>query len=347
MSKFWRMLSVGGMLAVALVLVPFAASVLLQNLANAQIARAATAPPGNAALAQAQTYLGQARQFANEPRLSLAHARLALAQNDAPGALAALAQTDAPDFIAELLRGNAAQATGQTDLALASWRAAGANVYFANRAHRAFDKHDWTQAEKFARRALMLEPGSADLHLILGDALSRQNPNDAEAWRELERAEVLAPNDEFRAVPVSRQAEILAAQTKFADALAMFDRARRIAPMDARPRTGYALTQVQLDAHAKPQAIELLIQVVNDSPWYTAAYIALAQFAETPADAETWLRRGLSKNPNDARLLLPLGELYARQGRTNEARATLELALKLETRVDNRAALARALEQLK
>jgi tetratricopeptide (TPR) repeat protein len=321
--------------------------VLFQNLANAQIARAATSPPGNAALAQAQIYLGQARQFANEPRLSLAHARLALAQNDPPGALAALAQTDAPDFIAELLRGDAAQSTGQTDLALASWRAAGANVYFANRAHRAFDRHDWAQAEKFARRALLLEPESADLHLVLGDALSRQNPNDAEAWRELERAEALAPNDEFRAVPVSRQAEILAAQKKIADALAMFDRARRIAPLDARPRTGYALTQVQLDARAKPQAIELLIQVVNDSPWYTAAYIALAQFAETPADAEMWLRRGLSKNPNDARLLFPLGELYARQGRTNEARATLELALKLETRVDNRAALARALEQLK
>lgn len=345
--KAWRTLGWVGMFAVILALAPSAASVLMQNLANAQIARAATTPPGDESLARAQTYLGQARHFANEPRLSLARARLALAQNDAPGALAALAQMDAPDFIAELLRGNAAHATGQTALALASWRAAGADIYFANRAHRAFDNHAWAQAEQFARLALLLEPESADLHLILGDALSRQDVNSAEAWRALVRAEALAPDDEFRATPISRQAEILATQKKFADALTMFQRARAIAPIDARPRTGYALTQVQLDARAKPQAIELLTQVVTDSPWYIAAYLALAQFAENPADAETWLKRGLQKNPHDARLLLPLGELYARQGRANDARATLELALKLETRVDHRAAIARALEQLK
>ncbi|MBI5305130.1 MAG: tetratricopeptide repeat protein [Chloroflexi bacterium] len=347
MTKTWRIIGVILALATTVFVLPSAASVWLQNWANAQIARAATSPPGNEALGLARTQLEQARQFANEPRLSLAQARLALAQNDAPGALDALAQADATDFIAPWLRGNAAYQLRQTDLAFAAWRDAGARDYFSNQAHRAFDKHQWELAEHYARLALGVAPEIADLHLLLGEAISRREVNDPEAWRELDRAEALAPNDEFRATVLSRRAEMLAAQNKLGDALALFERAMQIAPIDARPRTGYALTQLRLDARAKPQAVAMLTQVVGDSPWYVAAYLALAQLAENDRGAETWLQRGLDQNPNDARLLLPLGELYARQGRITEARAMLELALKRETRVDNREAIARALEQLK
>ena len=344
MSRHLQIIFLLSALIIIAILFPMAASVWFQNLAHAQIARAATAPPGNAALAQAFQHLEQARQFANEPRLSLASARVALAQNNPARAFDALASANPNDFIAQLLRGNAAYQLQKNDEALLAWRKAGAQNYFTNLAHRAFDKHDWVRAEKFARLALMLEPDSADLHWVLGEALSRQDVNSVEAWRELEHAEALAPNDELRAVPISRRGEILATQKKYPDAIATFERAIQVAPMDARPRTGLALAKLQLDPGSRTQAIALLTQVVNDSPWYTAAYIALAQLDREP---ETWLKRGLAKNPNDARLLLPLGEWYAKQNRVDDARATLERAVKNETRLDARAELQAALDKLK
>ena len=139
-------------------------------------------------------------------------------------------------------------------------------------------------------------------------------------------------------------AEILAGRGDVRAARALFERARELAPIDARPRVGLALLL------ERDQASALLEQVIADSPWYVVAYSARAQIAEAANDArgaKTWLHRGLAKNPNDARLLLPLGELYARQGRVAEAKTMLELALKNETRADGRAAILRALEKLK
>jgi tetratricopeptide (TPR) repeat protein len=159
----------------------------------------------------------------------------------------------------------------------------------------------------------------------------------------------LTRDPDVKSRALSRQGEVLAEQGKLRDALDAFQRARGIAPIDARPRTGYALAQLQSDPGARDEAIALLVQVVSDSPWYTAAYIALAQIAEKNSDApgaEIWLKTGLGKNPNDPRLLLPLGELYARQNRVAEARATLELALKYETHTDDRDAITRALERI-
>jgi tetratricopeptide (TPR) repeat protein len=323
-----------------------ATSALLLNAANAQIARAARMPATarTQSLDHAEQWMHQARQIANEPRLSLARVRASVLG----GAPDFAESNSVPDSIAQFWLGQAAWDAQEPAQAFAFWRAAGAFTYFINQARRAVDKHIWDEAEKFARIAIGIAPDDAEAHLILGTAISFQDINADEALRELERAFQLARDDELRATILSRHAEILAARGNARAARALFERAHEIAPIDARPRVGIALLQLGIGSHAEAGA--LLEQVIADSPWYVVAYSARAQIAEAANDArgaETWLHRGLVKNPNDARLLLPLGELYARQGRVAEAKTMLELALKNETRADGRAAILRALEKLK
>ena len=319
-----------------------ATSALLLNAANAQIARAATMPATarTQSLDLAEQFTYQARQIANEPRLSLAHVRARVLRG-APDFTESISN---PDSIAQFWLGQAAWDAQEPAQAFAFWRAAGAFTYFINQARRAVDKHIWDEAEKFARIAIGIAPDDAEAHLILGTAISFQNIHTDEALRELARAFELARDDELRATILSRHAEILAGRGDVRAARALFKRARELAPIDARPRVGLALLL------ERDQASALLEQVIADSPWYVVAYSARAQIAEATNDArgaETWLHRRLAKNPNDARLLLPLGELYARQGRVAEAKTMLELALKNETRADGRAAILRALEKLK
>lgn len=353
MSERFKILGVViAALVIGVILFPPAVSAWFLNAANAQIARATTAdsPERAVALANANTYITQARQFANEPRLSLAQARVLLAHGEAAWVGKALANVVLDDDpIVQFIRADTAWQLRETEVAFAHWRAAGAFVYFVNQAYRALDKHEWRDAENFARIAVGIAPDQADAHYALGDALSRQNIADPAALRELKRTESLTRDPDIKSRALSRQGEILAEQDELRDALEMFQRARGIAPLDARPRTGYALTKLQLDPGARDESVALLEQVVGDSPWYTSAYIALSQIAEENSDAlgaETWLKTGLAQNPNDPRLLLPLGELYARQNRVTDAKEMLAFALKHETHTDSRQAITRALEKL-
>jgi tetratricopeptide (TPR) repeat protein len=342
-------------LAVTMVLFPQAASAWFLNLANARIARAVSlpqnAPDRATALAGADVHLNQARQYSNVERLPLAQARLLLARGDARRAAEAFQDSAPrqPDSITEYVWAEAAWQSQQPRTAFAHWRAAGAIEFFRQEAHRAVDAHRWNDAENLARIAVGIDPALGDAHFVLGDALSRQSPDNPEALSELDRALELTRDNEIRSSILSRKAEIFASQGRLPDALDLFNQARRIAPTDARPRTGYALTLLQLQSASRDQGIALLKQVVDDSPWYTAAYIALANLAESDGDlkgAEAWLQKGLAKNLNDARLLFPLGELYVRQHRIDEARKTLTLALSYETRADALQAIARSLAEL-
>jgi tetratricopeptide (TPR) repeat protein len=216
--------------------------------------------------------------------------------------------------------------------------------------HRADDNHAWKQAEDFARIAVGIRPNDADAHLVLGDALSRQNINNPEAMRELERAQQLTGDHELLSTILSRQGEILEGQGKLQQALEYFNRARAVAPIDAHPRTDAALVMLKLQPGMREQVVALLTQVVNDSPWYTAAYIALANVAENDGDvkgAEEWYSKGLARNENSPDLLFAEGEFYARQHQLDRAKATLTLALKYETRADNLQTIANVLAGLK
>lgn len=343
-------------LAILILLLPMIASAWFLNQTNAHIARAsalpADAPARVSALADGQSDLAGA-SLTLVPRAVLAEARLLLARENAEGAITALdaghIPTSSLDSIVEYVWGEAEWEAGHREEAFKHWRSAGAMTYFMQEAHRATDAHQWSKAADMARIAAGIDPNSPNAHLALGEALSYLG-RIGEADDELERAATLTTDPELVSTIQSRLGEICAEQGDYAGALRFFEAARNAAPLDARPRTGYALVLIKSQPAARGEAIALLTQVLADSPWYTAAYIALANQAEATGDvaaAEGWFQKGLAKNPNDARLLHSLGLLYTRQERWIEARATLVDALRYETRADSLLKIAASLAEVK
>ncbi|MBI5035645.1 MAG: tetratricopeptide repeat protein [Chloroflexi bacterium] len=345
-------------LIILVLLLPSAASAWFFNSANAQLARAASLPADSpvrvSTLNDANAQLTQASGLAQNPRIALAFARGWLEHYKPQRAVDSL-QTSGnvlhDDFMAQFVWGNAEWSAGNHAAAFEHWRQAGALKYFTEEAHRALFRDDWSQAENYARIAIGIAPQDADSHFLLADALVNQRKNDDEAMRELERAaQIVGGGDnEFLSTILSRQGELLEIQGKYSQAIEYFTRARKVAPIDARPRTDYARTILKINPAATSEARDLLTQVVTDSSWYIDAYILLANLAEKDgelAQAENWYKTGLSKNPNDARLFFPLGEFYARQKRIGDGKDTLTLALKYETRPDVLQAISRALTQL-
>ena len=357
MSGRLKIFGIIAALVMVVALSPRIAAAWLLNSANIKIAYAASLPQrsplGFSALDDAENDLNQARGLAALARAPLAQARVFLQRGDAAGAVRALQAAGSAlntDSVAHWVWAEAAWQSNQPTVAFEQWRAAGAFEYFSQQMHRAQDAHHWQSAIDSARIAVGIDPQSADAHLVLGDALSRQDINNPEAARELARAQQLTSIPDLLSAILSRQGEILASQGKFQTAMDAFQHARAIAPIDARPRTGYALALLKLQPSATDQAVALLTQVVGDSPWYTAAYIALANIAETKGDlqgAEEWYQKGLARNPDNPDLLLALGQFYARQNRVAEAKATLSLAMAHETRIDNLEAIVDALAKLK
>jgi tetratricopeptide (TPR) repeat protein len=338
------------LLVVALAL-PQLASVFFLNLANTQIARALALPsdaPRRAAfLADAGANLARSLSYSRPARGSLAQARLALAQNDPAHAISIFDEADAAtrnDFIAQFIWGETLWRAGQREAALEHWRTAGGQEYFRQALIRGGFTHQWQPLEEFARIAIGLEPDFALAHYVLADALAKQDPKNPEALRELELAGGLTQDPEILSTILSRRGEILASLDRLKDALDSFSQARAIAPTDARPRTDYALVALRIDPNARVASITLLTQVVNDSPRYVEAYIALSQIAED--NAEAWLKMGLERNPNNAALLFALGQYYARQDRIGEARAAMISAIQNEKRADLLQQYAQALQVL-
>jgi tetratricopeptide (TPR) repeat protein len=344
-ARFLRsVLAVIFVLTLAGLFLPPAASGFYLNLANAAIARAEALPPDaperSTTLTEADAHLNRAQVFFNLDRLALAQARIALARGDVARAADTFdgSRLQNSDPVTEYLWANAEWQANRQAVALEHWRQAGAITFFMQEAHRALDAHNWKKAADLASLATSVDPNLADAHYVLAEGLSRDVPITPRVFDELERARSLTRDPELLAAILSRKAEVLAGEGKLDQALQVFSEARQIAPVDARPRTGYALTLLALQPLEREQANALLEQVIDDSPWYTAAYIALAGMAESRGDlkgAEAWLEKGLARNPNDARLLLPLGRLFSRHGRAEEAKATLVRALQLETHADD------------
>ncbi len=344
-------------LVIVAALSPSIAGAWFVNQANVALASASALPQDSSArssdLTAAGNVLNSARGFSYSSRALLAQTRILFARGDAAGAARTFDQAEASlraDPIARFVWADAARQSDQATLAIDHWRAAGAYTYFSQQMHRAADSHQWQTAEADARVAVGIDPNSSDAHLLLGEALSQQDINDPTALTELDRARELTRDPEVLSTIISRQGEILASQGKLQPAIDYFNQARAVAPIDARPRTDYALTLLRLQPAPRDQAVALLNQVVGDSPWYSAAYIALANISETGSDpkgAEEWLQKGLTRNADNPDLLFALGQFYARQQHFDQARSTLVLALKYETRADNLEAIAAALAGFK
>ncbi len=344
----------------AIILIAFSfpqiAGTFFLNLANTQIARGVVlptdAPNRVALLVDADVNLARAQSFSYLPRAVLAAARIALARNDAPRALEILNSSGAPlanDSVVQFTWGETSWRANQPESAFAHWRAGNSLEYFRQQMYRSTYRHEWQDAVNFARIARGVNPGFADAYYVLGDALSWLNVNDTDAVRNLDRVRELTQDKELIAAALSRKGEILTNQNKLRDAIDVFNEARSIAPIDARPRTGYAIASLRLDPDARDQSTALLREVVNDSPWYVSAYIALSNIAEANgqvSDAEMWLDKGMMKNPDDPNLLLALGQFYARQNRIGEARQAMTLALKYEQHGDVLQSIARNLAEL-
>ncbi len=356
MAERQKILAGAALFIVAVALSPQIVGAWFVNQANVAIVHAASVPQDSPQrltdLEDAQDDLASVRVFSNGDRILLAQTRLLLARGDAAGAVRTFDQASGSlqsDPIALFLWAQAARESNQQAVAIDLWRRAGAYVYFSQQMHRAKDNHVWQAAEEYARVAVGIEPNSPDAHLVLGDAVSHREINNEESLNELDRARELARDPELLSTIISRKGEILASQDKAMQALDQFNEARAIAPLDARPRTDYALTLLKLQPDARAQAVALLNQVVGDSPWYTAAYIALASISETSGEvksAENWLNQGLVRNPNNPELLFALGQFYTRQHRVEEARTTLVQALSFETRADNLELIAASLAGL-
>jgi tetratricopeptide (TPR) repeat protein len=348
-------------IALALVVVaavsPQVVSAWWLNLANVDIAHALFLPQDSPQrqddLSDAESRVNLAHGLSDTGRVTLAQARVLLARGAAERALQTFDAADVSlgiDPIAQMVWADAARQANEPQVAIEHFRAAGAYVYFSQQMHRAVDNHQWQAAEDSARVAVGIDPNSADAHYVLADALARQDIQSPEAMSELDRAQELTRDSDMLSTIISRRGEIYASQGKLQDALDAFSQARTVAPIDARPRTDYAVTLLRARSDVDDQAVALLTEVVGDSPWYTAAYIALANIAERNGDlkgAEVWFEKGLARNANDPDLLFALGRFYARQRRLDEARSTLTLALRYETRPDNLQTIAEALAELK
>jgi tetratricopeptide (TPR) repeat protein len=335
---------------------PQIAGIFFLNLANISIARAVVLPtdaPARAAfLSEAEDDFARSQSFAASPRAALAAVRIALARNDLQQALEFLnssGEKPGNDPVAQFTWGLAEWRANNPDQAFVHWSEGNALEYFRQQMYRAQSRHEWKDARDAARIAMGVSPSFADAYYVLGDALSQLDVNDADAMRNLDRALELAQDRELVAAVLSRNGEILSSQNKLRDAIDVFTQARRIAPIDARPRTGYALATLQLDPRTRDQSVSLLQEVVNDSPWYVAAYIALSNISESSGQAtaaETWLKGGLRRNPNNPALLRALGQTYARQHRVDEARASLILAMRNEFHADLLQTIAKELAEL-
>lgn len=342
-------------LALGVMVFPQVASAWFLNLANASLARTyslpADSPQRLEALQEADASLARTREIADTPRLALAQARASLLRGDTEQALAIFESTGGPpsDAIAEFLWAESAFASNQPEMAFAHWRAAGAIKFFMQEAHRAQYAHRWRTAEQMARIAVGIDPALPEAHFLLADALAWQSNGNPAVPRELDQALALTDDPEFISTVLSRKGEWYASQGRLQEALDLFERARQVAPIDARPRTDYATTLLSFSPDARPVASALLQQVIDDSPWYTAAYVALANIAASDGDmenAEAWLQKGLARNPNHPGLLVPLADLYLREQRVDLARQTLVLALKNETRADALQEIANRLVKL-
>ncbi len=345
-----------GALALGVVLLPQIASAWLLNLANASLARAQSLPADSPrrldALDEAAANVTRAQEIASGPRLLLAQARVLILRGDDSRALSTFESAGvAPsDTIGQFLWGESAYESNRADIAFAHWRAAGAVEFFIQEAHRAQDAHQWQTAERMARIAVGIEPARAEAHYVLGDALGWLSSADPVALSELDQALALTNDPEFISTILSRKGELLADRGRYDQALDLFKQARAVAPIDARPRTDYAMTLLRASPEAHQEAEALLKQVIDDSPWYSAAYVALADIASSEGklkEAEAWLQTGLASNPNHPGLLMPLAELYVRENRIEPARQALVLAIKNETRADALQEIAHRLERLK
>jgi serine/threonine-protein kinase len=189
----------------------------------------------------------------------------------------------------------------------------------------AFDR-----AKTAAREALALDDGLADAHVQLAFALATQDWDWAAADREYQRAIELNPNL-FEAHML--YGFHLALLGRHDEARAAAQRARELDPV--QPATIANQAMVAFLGRRYDDAIAWAREVIDLEPNFILAYDHLAQAHEQQgeyAEAIAAVQRAREIFDGDARRSAILGRIYARAGRTEEARAVLDDLLAREGR---------------
>jgi len=186
-------------------------------------------------------------------------------------------------------------------------------------------KNDIKKATERANTALASDPGSADVHALLGMIHQREG--------------------------------------KFAQAEREFDRALKIAPSDGSILNAHASWLCERGQTA--QADQEFVRALNDSRYRTPFQALsnagrCARKAGQWGKAEAYLRKALAVSPEDLQVLMLLADTELQQGKIMEAQAfiqrrdglgsdaaTLELAARIEDAAGNRLAAARYRQRLR
>jgi tetratricopeptide (TPR) repeat protein len=233
------------------------------------------------------------------------------------------------------------------------------------------------QAEELYRRILQVQPGLAEAHCYLGNALLEQG-RAADATASYREAVRLQPD---YAAAHNNLGTALRLQGRLDEALAGFERALRLDPgyptahhnragvlrdlgrlaeavagyeQALRLRPGWAVAQTNLGNVLREQrkledAVACLEQAVRLDAGYAAAHRGLGHAlrdAGRPAKAAASYERALHLRPDDADAQNGLGVALREQGQLGEAVAAFERALRLDPQLPD-ARLNRAQEWLR
>lgn len=187
-------------------------------------------------------------------------------------------------------------------------------------------EHDWPEAEKEFRAAIVQQPDLASAHLHLGVTLAAEN--NPEARTELGRAYELAPND---AAVAAQWGEALADDGKDDEAIPVLRHAVELAPDDGH--AGYALALALQRSGQFGEAIPLLRKAAEATPAdagvLTNLGMALSQ-AQQAKDALPVLQRAITLDPANIETRQDLAVAYLQLNQFDDAVRELSAAIKLK-----------------
>jgi tetratricopeptide (TPR) repeat protein len=180
----------------------------------------------------------------------------------------------------------------------------------------------YPQAVEAARRAIELDPSSADAHASIGFTKLNWEWDWEGAERELRRAIDLNPNHETAHRWLSA---FLAGIGKDADAMAIAKRAIDLDPISVLPRMNLGI--IHFLAGRNEDAASEFRRVIEMDPGFVRAYIFLGaalSFLGLHDDAIETGRKGAELAKQLPITLVPLGSSLARAGRKDEAHAMVD-----------------------
>ena len=189
----------------------------------------------------------------------------------------------------------------------------------------------YTQALALFKDATGKFPNNAECWAML--AIARQNLLD------LRGAETAATTATSLGAKESKywflHAQILK-QMRKSNARVSYEKALQLSPKDAAVQIDYAdyLVRSGNDKEGETVARQALTQKPNDPTASAALGIALAHRGES--SAEPLLLQGLQKNGKDLLIIRTLQQLTAKQGKTEEAKQWLEMAVAVQARLTAR-----------